>query len=438
MRLFTAVTVALTVLLATSLVGAVAAAPSAPGGASEPPPTGSAQSSLESGSGMSGQTATLAPFTPSLASTSSSAEPDPKQVIRVSIDESGDAQWTIESRFLLTDDDDVDDFNDWAERVTAGERNVAYDRQWFEARASDAADRTDREMSIENAGWDDPRVQPAEDDPIVDTESADMEDDDQLRVGVISYSVTWTNFATAENDRLYVGDAFDTSYGVWLSLSADQRLVIEYPDDYALETPTQLEWDGPYEFTEDELEIIFVQSGGGDGGIDLSIVLGGGLAVLVIVAVAGVFFLTRRGTDADLPQPLARIRDVAGGRPRSRSSSAGDQRKTDVDRRRDVDSPPEAAGTSDDAATGTELEFKGGIDNEIDPELLSDEERVLRMLKRNGGRMKQAAIVTETGWSDAKVSQLLSQMDDEGDIEKLRIGRENLITLPEVEPTEVE
>ncbi|MDQ2050978.1 hypothetical protein RBH26_10855 [Natronolimnohabitans sp. A-GB9] len=371
-------------------------------------------------------------------STSSSAEPDPKQVIRVSIDESGDAQWTIESRFLLTDDDDIDDFDDWAERVTAGERNVAYDRQWFEARASDAADRTDREMSIENARWDDPRVQPAEDDPIVDTESADIEDDDQLHVGVISYSVTWTNFATAENDRLYVGDTFDTPYGVWLSLSADQRLVIEYPDDYALETPTQLEWDGPYEFTEDELEIIFVQSGGGDGGIDLSTVLGGGLAVLVIGVVVGVFFLIRRGTDADLPEPLDRVRDFAGGRPRSGSSAGGDGRKADVDRRRDVDSPPETTGTSSDAATGTELEFKEGIDNEIDPELLSDEERVLRLLKRNGGRMKQAAIVAETGWSDAKVSQLLSQMDDEGDIEKLRIGRENLITLPEVEPTEIE
>lgn len=45
--------------------------------------------------------------------------------------------------------------------------------------------------------------------------------------------------------------------------------------------------------------------------------------------------------------------------------------------------------------------------------------------------MKQAAIVTETGWSNAKVSQLLSAMAEEGRVEKLRIGRENLISLPD-------
>ena len=45
--------------------------------------------------------------------------------------------------------------------------------------------------------------------------------------------------------------------------------------------------------------------------------------------------------------------------------------------------------------------------------------------------MKQAQIVSETGWSNAKVSQLLSSMDDADRVDKLRIGRENLISLPE-------
>ncbi len=44
--------------------------------------------------------------------------------------------------------------------------------------------------------------------------------------------------------------------------------------------------------------------------------------------------------------------------------------------------------------------------------------------------MKQASIVKETGWSNAKVSQLLSSMEDDERIDKLRIGRENLISLP--------
>jgi len=66
--------------------------------------------------------------------------------------------------------------------------------------------------------------------------------------------------------------------------------------------------------------------------------------------------------------------------------------------------------------------------------LLSDEERVLALLRENGGRMKQADIVDATDWSNAKVSQLLSGMADDGAVEKLRIGRENLITLPEEVP----
>jgi uncharacterized membrane protein len=69
-------------------------------------------------------------------------------------------------------------------------------------------------------------------------------------------------------------------------------------------------------------------------------------------------------------------------------------------------------------------------------DLLSDEERVEHILRQHGGRMKQAQIVEETRWSNAKVSQLLSAMAEAGRVEKLRIGRENLISLPDEDETE--
>jgi uncharacterized membrane protein len=72
-------------------------------------------------------------------------------------------------------------------------------------------------------------------------------------------------------------------------------------------------------------------------------------------------------------------------------------------------------------------EPNGGEANE-EP-LLTDEQRVIQLLEENDGRMKQAAIVDETEWSKAKVSRLLSDMVDEGKIEKLSIGRENIIHL---------
>jgi uncharacterized membrane protein len=78
-------------------------------------------------------------------------------------------------------------------------------------------------------------------------------------------------------------------------------------------------------------------------------------------------------------------------------------------------------------------EGAGGVaESEPTPEpLLSDEEQVLQLLRENDGRMKQVDIVNQTNWSNAKVSQLLSEMDSAGKIDKLRIGRENLISLPE-------
>ena len=67
----------------------------------------------------------------------------------------------------------------------------------------------------------------------------------------------------------------------------------------------------------------------------------------------------------------------------------------------------------------------------------SDEDRVVRLLRENDGRMKQTRIVETTGWSKSKVSMLLSEMEQEGLVSKLQIGRENLISLPGEEPEAV-
>ncbi|WP_254278714.1 helix-turn-helix transcriptional regulator [Haloarcula marina] len=81
----------------------------------------------------------------------------------------------------------------------------------------------------------------------------------------------------------------------------------------------------------------------------------------------------------------------------------------------------------------------GGVAREADPavsdeELLSDNDRVIQLLEENGGRMKQVDIVDTTGWSKSKVSMLLSEMEDDGEISKLRVGRENIISIAGQEP----
>jgi len=66
--------------------------------------------------------------------------------------------------------------------------------------------------------------------------------------------------------------------------------------------------------------------------------------------------------------------------------------------------------------------------------LVTDEDRVKQLLRENGGRLQQGEFVERTEWSKSKVSRLLSRMEEDGEIEKITIGRENLIALEGEEP----
>ncbi|QLK26700.1 hypothetical protein HYG81_03520 [Natrinema zhouii] len=68
-------------------------------------------------------------------------------------------------------------------------------------------------------------------------------------------------------------------------------------------------------------------------------------------------------------------------------------------------------------------------------EFVTDRDRVRQLLQENGGRMKQSNIVDSVDWSKAKVSRLLADLEEDEQITKLRLGRENLVCLPGHEPT---
>lgn len=59
----------------------------------------------------------------------------------------------------------------------------------------------------------------------------------------------------------------------------------------------------------------------------------------------------------------------------------------------------------------------------------SKEDEILGILRNHGGRMKQADLVEETDWSKATVSRLLSTLEDDGRVEKIRVGRGNVVQL---------
>ena len=60
---------------------------------------------------------------------------------------------------------------------------------------------------------------------------------------------------------------------------------------------------------------------------------------------------------------------------------------------------------------------------------LSDEERVIRLLKAAGGTLTQSRITEKLGCSKAKVSQLLALMETKGILKRKKRGREKVVTL---------
>jgi len=366
--------------------------------------------------------------------------PDPASVIRVNVTQDGHAEVAIESRFLVNESDDnrTAAFETLYQDVQSGEVTLLYSEETFRSLVADVSASAGREMAVEDARW---------------TRSISND------TGVIAFRFTWTNFAIDRQETVVVGDAFRTDRGQWLpTLGDQQRLVVRTPDDYAVLSPSdrvgeqQLVWDGPHEFEPGAPSATFggqertpgtttttigsttttvgptttldtarTTNGTGDPGESGSTLFWVGLLVVVLSVGGGGYWYFANGETADAPAP-----DTP-----TTSAPETDDAPTDVE-----DTTPDAA-TVAAGATAADDASDDDEDDGVDPELLSDEERVEHLLESNGGRMKQAQIVKETGWSNAKVSQLLSSMDDNDRIDKLRIGRENLITLPDEDVTDI-
>lgn len=332
--------------------------------------------------------------------------------IDVRLESDGDANVSVYKKFAITGETDRKAFEQLAEDFESTETDDmedAFSLQVFKRIAAGASEDTGREMTIED-----------------DTRETEIDDER----GILELRFQWTNFANVTDDRMEVGDVFEVDGHTWLSsLPDNQRLIIRTPEDYAIDDTADgasindgvLIWEGPHEFESGGPNAILVQRS--QSTEDFSVLtVGLGLALVVAIILLVYLASQRRATPLWGRDQATEGRGWTGLLPPT-AGDGGEER-----------SPPH---TRSDTGTEPAIERRSEPDESDDPfdgvdeELLSDEERVVRLLEANEGRMKQANIVVETNWSNAKVSQLLSSMADEGRIEKLRIGRENLITLIE-------
>ncbi len=305
-------------------------------------------------------------------------------VTRVEVHPNGSATWTVRIRTRLTTQDDVDDFEAFQERFR---RNTSRYLDPFGNRirgtVAGAANATGREMAA------------------TDFSASTSVQTLPRRWGVVTYRFRWTGFARAGEDRLVVGDVFRGGFFIAendsLVVSAPQGWTFESvsPDPAATENGT-VRWQGRRDFPDNRPRVVLVPDSivETDGTADSATTAtpvgssedggsGGGLpgvsGVVALAALVAVSVFVGLG---------AFVRRRARGRGESPNS------------------------------TGT-----------LEP--MSEEHRVLELLEGNVGQMRQAEIVEAVEWSKSKTSRVLSSMAEEGAVEKVRLGRENVIQLPD-------
>ena len=344
-------------LLGCLLVGGAIATGAAPGGTSEDHPADRAQF------------ATTQQDDPSLSGYD-------ELKYEITLKEDGSADWIVEYRYRLDDDNESVDWQeleaDVEERpdayLTSFEADVAED-------VTEAENETERTMRITNFA--------------IETDETSTAPE----YGYVRITFEWESFAHVELNRIEAGDALG-----WLEL--DDRVILdvawdeEYNETAVEPTPddrreTAVIWYGEEtDFRDGEPRLEVIETGGEPVEATEE---SNWIAPVPWLAIAGAVVLTVAGAGWWMTRG-----------------------------RRSVAEPTETA------------ENGGPIEsNRPPPELLSNEERVLRLLEDRGGRVKQQEVVSELEWTEAKTSQVVGQLREDDEIEVFRIGRENVLALPD-------
>lgn len=342
------------------------------------------------------------------------ARPDPDTTVtRIDVYENGSAVWTIRVRTRLDDEESVDEFEHFQSQFEDREDEFLDPfRNRMTGVVANAEEATGREMRAESFG--------------VETSMQEV----PRRWGVVTYSFRWENFARTDGDAVVVGDVFEGG----LYLAPDDSLVVERPADYdhvsSSPPPDEVDgddlvWNGSEDFEDREPTVRFEPTGEGartesapssTPDADRRAVPWGPVALLLVVGIGALYLGRRTGVPISIPfEGFGSERPVSpdGNEPEGSATAAAD-----------------AAGTSPgDRVVPEDADSGVPSDDTDDEKLLTDEDHVRQLLRNNDGRLRQTTIADELGWSASKASRVLSSMATAGTVDKLRIGRENVIDL---------
>jgi len=200
------------------------------------------------------------------------------------------------------------------------------------------------------------------------------------------YTFTWLNFSIVENGRLVAGDVFGVA-GFFDKLYGDGELEINYPANYTLESvnpmPDQkdastqtLEWLGTQFFVTENPSIVLkaqevVPANSEQQPSYVLLASVSAVAIIVAVMASWFFFINRQNKVKEKPvMATLHLRET-------------------------------------------------------------EEEKVLRVLRSNGGSAYQSAITEQCRFSKAKTSQLLTTLERKGIVRRDKKGRDKIVNIIE-------
>jgi uncharacterized membrane protein len=202
---------------------------------------------------------------------------------------------------------------------------------------------------------------------------------------VVEYGFNWINFSIAKNAKITIGDVFQVE-NFFNQLYGDGEVNMTYPSGYIVETVSPqpykrddsrqtLIWVGTADFT-NSTNIVLEKGALTPGPLDVlqqnAIIL---VSLIATVSVSFVVFYSFRYR-----------------RKRGREATA-----------------------------------KPEIPSVL--EIESDEEKIVKLIRRSGGSLYQSTIADRCGFSKAKTSQILSVLESKGIVRRHKKGRQKVVTL---------
>ncbi|MFC6767222.1 helix-turn-helix transcriptional regulator [Natrinema soli] len=80
------------------------------------------------------------------------------------------------------------------------------------------------------------------------------------------------------------------------------------------------------------------------------------------------------------------------------------------------------------------LSYAEEIEYGVDEHDLPDEDKILRLLVKRGGRVDQSTIREETGWSTDRLEDVIDRMEDDDQVSAITVGRKRVICRRGFEP----